>query len=76
MTEGPITSQLEWKKLAEKPSGPGVMSAWIANRASFISDGVGSLVRMSFHSCVTQGLRALMIVSSFSSLSFAVNNLS
>ena len=66
--EGPITSQLEMKKLVEKRFGPGALSAWIAKRASLISVGDGSLVRDSFHYGVTQGLRTRKILSSLSSL--------
>ncbi|CAN7008965.1 unnamed protein product [Brassica oleracea var. botrytis] len=41
---GPTTSQLDWKKLAEKPSGPGALSGCIANIASLISCGEGRAV--------------------------------
>lgn len=43
MIDWSMVSQFEWKKLAEKPSGSGALSAWIANIASFISVGVRSL---------------------------------
>lgn len=32
MTAEPMISQLDWKKPAENPSGPGALSAWIAKR--------------------------------------------
>lgn len=49
-----MVSQFEWKKLAEKPSGPDVLSAWIAKRASLISRAVDSCIRASFASEDTQ----------------------
>lgn len=70
-----MVSQLEWKKEAEKPSGPGALSAWMANKASFISAGDGSLMRFAFHSGVIQGFSAREIVSPVSSIGFAVNSL-
>lgn len=45
---GPTVVQLDWKKLAEKPSGPGALSGWMANMASLISCGDRIVVRASF----------------------------
>ncbi|WZZ47825.1 hypothetical protein YC2023_044084 [Brassica napus] len=42
---GPTVSQCDWKKHAEKPSGPGALSGYIENKANHISAGVGLAVR-------------------------------
>lgn len=52
---GPTTSQLDWKKLAEKPSGPGALSGCIANMASRISKADGIDVRREFVSTDIHG---------------------
>lgn len=39
---GPTVIQFDWKKLAENPSGPGALSAWIEKQADFISSAEGN----------------------------------
>lgn len=58
ITCGPTVSQLDWKKLAEKPSGPGALSAWIEKHAFLISFGDGIAMRARFVSVEIQGVKA------------------
>lgn len=64
MIAGPTTSQLDWKKLAEKPSGPGALSGLIANIASLISSEEGKAVSCSFISGEIHGEISLLTTSS------------
>lgn len=64
MIAAPTTSQLDWKKLAEKLSGPGALSGWIANIASLISSEEGKAVSCSFVSGKIHGKIALLTTSS------------
>lgn len=63
---GPTVFQFDWKKLAEKPSGPGALSGCIANKAFLISSDLGSKVRAAFASSVMHGLSAWLTTTSLS----------
>lgn len=45
---GPIVFQLEWKNLAEKPSGPGALSGCMRNITCFTSAASGIEQILSF----------------------------
>lgn len=68
ITAGPTTSQLDWKKLAEKPSGPGALSPLIAKVASVIYFAWGIAINSSFFAFVMQGARASHTVCLLSEL--------
>lgn len=56
-------SKLDWKKFAEKPSGPGALFGWMEKRASLISEAEGMEISMSFVACDTEGCIARDITS-------------
>ena len=64
----PIVIQLDWKKQAENPSGPGALSGWIEKRASRISWKDGTVIRDWFISVVIQGEMASVTIATVSSL--------
>lgn len=69
---GPIVLQLEWKKLAEKPSGPGALSGWIRNRAFLISVASGIAQILSLVAGVMLGLMAGSTISLASDMELLV----
>ena len=60
---GPTVSQCDWKKHAEKPSGPEALSGYIENKANHISAGVGLAVRDVFVDASIHGAMALDTVT-------------
>lgn len=58
VTTDPTASQLEWKKQAENPSGPGALYGCIEKRAFLTSASVGTELRCLFISAETDGLIA------------------
>lgn len=59
----PTAVQLDWKKHAEKPFGPGALSGWIAKTYFLTSSAEGNAVRVSFVSGDIHGFRAFETIA-------------
>lgn len=62
----PTVLQFDWKKLAEKPSGPGALSGCIEKQARLISSGEGIKISFALVSSEIRGYRASLIIGHLS----------